>query len=109
MSSRLKNILLITAVAALTSIPLMTARYRSNNHPPAFKGTDNQAEAVIRTLAPDYKPWFQSILEPASSEIESLLFALQAALGAGFIGYYAGYRRGQAKQLREKSDGKNVH
>jgi cobalt/nickel transport protein len=42
----------------------------------------------------DYKPWFSSIWEPPSGEIESLLFALKAALGAGFIGYYIGYVRG---------------
>ena len=35
-----------------------------------------------------WKPW-----EPPSGEIESLLFALQAAIGAGFIGYYVGKKQ----------------
>ncbi len=38
----------------------------------------------------DYEPWFSNIWEPPSGEIESMLFALQAALGAGFIGYFFG-------------------
>ena len=42
-----------------------------------------------------YEPWFNSIWEPPSGEIESLLFALQAAIGAIIIGYFLGYWRGQ--------------
>ena len=38
-------------------------------------------------IVPDY---FEPLLEPASGEIASLLFALQAALGAGVIGYWLG-------------------
>lgn len=109
MSAHLKNILLITAVAALTLAPLLTARQSTGNQPAVFKGTDNQAETVIQTLAPNYKPWFQSILKPASSEIESLLFALQASLGAGFIGYYIGYRRGRSRQNSRITDRNRVH
>ena len=40
--------------------------------------------------APGYQPWFAPLIEPASSEIASLLFALQAAFGAGVIGYWLG-------------------
>ena len=36
--------------------------------------------------------------EPPSGEIESLLFALQAAIGAIIIGYAFGYWRGQSKE-----------
>ena len=32
------------------------------------------------------------------NEIESLLFALQAAIGAIIIGYFFGYWRGQGKE-----------
>ena len=41
-------------------------------------------------LNPDYEPWFEPILEPASGEVESLLFALQAAIGAGVVGFVLG-------------------
>lgn len=41
-------------------------------------------------INPDYEPWFSSLYEPASGEIESLLFAVQAALGAGVAGFILG-------------------
>lgn len=44
-----------------------------------------------------YQPWFQSIYTPPSGEIESLLFALQAAIGSIIIGYFLGYYRALAK------------
>jgi cobalt/nickel transport protein len=40
-----------------------------------------------------YEPWFQPLWEPPSGEIESLLFSLQAAIGAVIIGYFFGYYR----------------
>ena len=36
-------------------------------------------------VAPDYQPRFQPLYEPASGEIESLLFTLQGSLGAAVI------------------------
>ena len=48
------------------------------------------AETAITEINPDYKPWCSSLSEPASSEIESLLFALQAAIGAGVVGFVLG-------------------
>ena len=55
-----------------------------------FGGADGQAEEVILELQPDYEPWFEPILEPASGEVESLLLALQAAIGAGVVGFVLG-------------------
>lgn len=61
-------------------------------------GADGQAENVINELTDgSYQPWFDSVWEPPSGEIESLLFALQAAFGAIIIGYFLGYYRGLAK------------
>jgi cobalt/nickel transport protein len=56
---------------------------------------------MIGTIAPDYKPWFKPLMEPPSGEIESLLFALQAAAGAGFIAYYLGVSMTRAKMRRK--------
>lgn len=61
-----------------------------------FGGSDDAASEQIE--ATDYEPWFSSIWEPPSGEIESLLFALQAAIGAIIIGYFFGYWRGQGKE-----------
>lgn len=58
-----------------------------------FGGADGQIEEVISEVNPGYTPWFESLWTPPSGEIESLLFAVQAALGAGFMGYYIGKKK----------------
>jgi cobalt/nickel transport protein len=58
-----------------------------------YGGADGAAEDAISETG--YTPWFESIWEPPSGEIESLLFALQAALGSIVIGYYVGYEKGR--------------
>jgi cobalt/nickel transport protein len=66
-----------------------------------YGGADDKPEGVIEQITNGtYKPITQPIWEPPSSEIESLLFALQAAIGAGVIGYFLGYYR--AKKNYEK-------
>ena len=63
-----------------------------------FGGADGEAEEMITVIQPDYEPWFGSFMEPASGEIESLLFASQAALGAAIIAYYIGYNKGKKER-----------
>lgn len=60
-----------------------------------FEGADAAAENVILSISPTTEPWFTPIWEPPGGETESLLFALQAALGAGALGYFIGSRRGK--------------
>lgn len=60
-----------------------------------FAGADDQIKTVISADRPDYIPWVSALWEPPSAEVESLLFSLQAAIGAGFIGYFLGSRRGR--------------
>ncbi|MHB1420519.1 MAG: energy-coupling factor ABC transporter substrate-binding protein [Bacillota bacterium] len=91
-----KNLLLIAIVILLAVVPFIVAKNGS------FNGADNQVKDVITQIDPGYKPWFHSLWTPPSSEVESLLFAVQAALGAGFIGYFIGYSRGKSVQ-KEKS------
>lgn len=62
-----------------------------------FGGADGQAEEVIASIDPNVEPWFSPIWEPPGGETESLLFALQAALGGGIVGYVIGLKRGQKK------------
>ncbi len=66
-----------------------------------FGGADGGAEQAISDTG--YEPWFNSIWEPPSGEIESLLFALQAAIGAMIIGYFVGYERGKRAKKEIKS------
>lgn len=63
-----------------------------------WSGTDEKAEELIKEINPEYEPWLSPIWEPPSGEIESLLFSVQAALGALLIGYILGYYR--AKNAR---------
>jgi len=80
---------LVFVVIALAIVPLFM------NPGSEFGGADGEAEGIISEVAPEYQPWFSPIWEPPGGETESLLFALQAALGAGVIGYYFGVKRGQ--------------
>lgn len=58
-----------------------------------FMGADEQMQEQIMEINQEYTPWFISIWEPPSGEIESFLFCLQAAIGSGFVGYYIGKKR----------------
>lgn len=91
---RHRNLLLIVAVALLTALPLWQVQ-RPEAGPDGkaaaiFTGADEKAKALVGEIAPTYRPWFEPLMEPASGEVAALLFALQAAIGAGFIGYYLG-------------------
>jgi len=101
MNKKWQNILMLFAVIALAVYPLLTVSAPETGPEgetaEIFVGTDSQAEGVIQQLAPDYQPWAVPLMEPPSGEIESLLFALQAVLGAGFIGYYVGVRRERSR------------
>jgi cobalt/nickel transport protein len=83
-----RNILLLLAVVLLAVGPLV---FHGKNA--EFSGSDDQAEAMITQIDPGYTRWFEPLWEPPSGEIESLLFALQAAIGAGLLGYYFGRKR----------------
>ncbi|MGI6776943.1 MAG: energy-coupling factor ABC transporter substrate-binding protein [Acetivibrionales bacterium] len=93
----LKNILLVLLVIIITVVPLFIAKDAE------FGGADGEAEGIITEINSEYEPWFNSIWEPPSGEIESLLFVLQGAIGAGFIGYYIGYVRGSKRKEEEAS------
>jgi cobalt/nickel transport protein len=83
------GLILLAIVVVLAIVPLLLVRDS------AFSGADGAAETAIGEVAPDYEPWFAPLIEPPGGETESLLFALQAALGAGLIGYFFGLKRGQ--------------
>ena len=88
-----KNLILLAAAMILALIPLFMTFEKEE----IFGGADAEAQTAITEIRPDYQPWFSAIWEPPSQEIESLLFMLQAALGAGLLGYYLGLRRGEAR------------
>ena len=88
-------LILIVAVVILFAAPLIL-------FPSAeYGGADSAAEDAITDSG--YTPWFTSIWEPPSGEIETLLFSLQAAIGAVIIGYFVGYERGKRAKNKQES------
>jgi len=94
-----KPIILLILVGIIIAFPL--AMYNGKGEDQGyFGGSDDQGSEVIESTG--YQPWFSSLWEPPSGEIESMLFALQAAIGAIIIGYVLGYYNGQAKERRKR-------
>jgi len=83
-------ILVITAITILL-IPFIF----SSGSGKAIVGSDDQAASAIENTG--YQPWYSSIWEPPSSEIESLLFAAQAAIGAIILFYVLFHYRSKNK------------
>ncbi len=89
-----KTLVLLVLLAAIFIVPFFI------DHGGEFGGADGEAEDQIMLIAPSYEPWFESLYEPASGEIESLLFTLQGSLGTAVIFYILGYYR----RTRKDSD-----
>lgn len=91
--SRRTSVLLLLAAAAITVAPLVLPGIEGS-----FSGTDDVASTAIAAARPGYVRWILPVWEPPSKEIESLLFALQAAAGAGVLGYVLGRRHGSRRR-----------
>ncbi len=89
---KIQNWLLIGGVVSLALLPLFIVKEGK------FGGADDQGKEAITKINPDYKPWFGSLMQPASSEIAGLLFAAQAAMGAGVVGYAIGLYKGRSER-----------
>lgn len=94
-----KNLVLLLLVVAIVVIPLVFIQGE-------YGGSDDQATDAIAEQNPDYEPWFSSLYEPPSGEIESLLFCLQAAAGAGVVGFVLGRLTAKKPRNDEESDDK---
>ncbi|KZX14483.1 cobalt transport protein CbiN [Methanobrevibacter cuticularis] len=99
MKTRNVNVILIILVIVIAILPLVMYSGLGEDEG-YFGGSDNEAGAVVEESG--YVPWYESIWEPPSGEIESLLFALQAAIGAIIIGYFFGYWKAESKYRKDK-------
>jgi len=91
-TGRMKTAILFFIVVVLIALPFWLHQGRE------FEGSDDAAVKAIVEIDKDYKPWFQPLWRPPGKNMESLLFALQATIGAGFIGYYLGLSAGKSKK-----------
>jgi len=89
------NGLLVAGVIALALFPLLLVRGEYN-------GSDGQGTEAITSLQPGYRRWVRPMVKLPSKEIESLLFATQAALGAGVVGFVIGLYRGRTLAQEHK-------
>ena len=78
------NWVLVLGVVLLAAVPLVMGSDTE------FAGADGRA--VERIDESGYQPWFAPLFNP-SPEVASGLFALQAAIGGGVIGYVFGVAR----------------
>ncbi|MDQ0878059.1 cobalt/nickel transport protein [Paenibacillus sp. V4I3] len=94
MKTRTVNTLMLIAVVLLAVLPLIFAKGE-------FGGSDDAAEQLIQSIESSYTPLFSSLFE-LPAETESMLFALQAAIGVGFIGYAFGFFKGKASKSKNQ-------
>ncbi len=87
-----RSVFLLVGAVAIVVAPLVIPGLGGE-----FKGSDDLGTKAIEEAAPGYEPWFQPLWKPPSDEVENLLFSLQAALGAGFLGYVIGRRQSSAR------------
>ncbi|WP_448527802.1 energy-coupling factor ABC transporter substrate-binding protein [Parathermosynechococcus lividus] len=93
-NSKAKQVwLLLGALVLLGAAPLLLINAE-------FEGADAQAEDLISEMAPEYTPWARPVFKPQSAEVESLLFVLQASLGAGVLGFVVGQYTERHRQKR---------
>lgn len=88
--------LLIIAVILLAAMP-MFFNFGDKESDEPFAGTDSTAGGIVEEIDPEYTPWFDPLVGELPGEVESGLFAFQAALGSGILFYVLGYYRGRNK------------
>jgi cobalt/nickel transport protein len=95
-SNRNLNILLALGVVVLAAVPLLSI------HGKDFPASDDKSSKGVEELRPGYKPWFTSVFKPQGGEIETFLFAAQAAIGAGVTGYILGLYKGRSDRQNDR-------
>lgn len=91
---------LVAVAAAIAVLPMFV-----NVADPAaeedFGGTDGAAEGVVAEVDPAYEVWAAPLVGELPGEVESGLFALQAAIGSGIVFYVIGWYRGRNRGYRD--------
>ena len=95
MKYKLEIIFAIVVVVFAAVFLIQNANIQATAKPgqETWQGSDDMGSDAI--LATGYTPWISPLWTPPSSEVESLLFSIQAGLGAFVIGYFFGFYRGR--------------
>ncbi len=88
------NVLLLSGAVILSMAPVLMYQGKE------FKATDSINVTAIEQVKPGYKPWFEPILKPSGGEIETFLFATQAAIGSGVTCYILGLYKGRTERRK---------
>ena len=97
---RLEIIFAVVVILFAAVFLVQNAHIQANAKPgqETWQGSDDMGSAAIE--ATGYTPWIQPLWTPPGSEVESLLFSLQAGLGAFVIGYFFGFYRGKRESVK---------
>ena len=98
---------IIVLVVALFVISMVLGGKKTSGDEEGFGGTDDAAADAAEQAGA--KKWIEPIFEPNSGEVESGLFAMQAALGAGIAGYALGRMSGKKKGREEAEHASDLH
>jgi cobalt/nickel transport protein len=93
-----RTAIMISIIIGLVAFPLLFESKDVSRPPSDDQGT----EWVLST---GYVPWVHPLWEPPNSEMEAGLFAIQAALGAGIMGFVFGIWHTEAR-IRKKEKNK---
>jgi cobalt/nickel transport protein len=95
-SNRSFNLMLALGVVILAAVPLLFI------HGKEFSSSDGNSSKGVEELRPGYKPWFEPVFEPQGGEIETFLFATQAAIGSGVTCYILGLYKGRSDRQNDR-------
>jgi cobalt/nickel transport protein len=102
MQKSTNNLWILGVAVALSFAPVVIFQGKE------FKATDSRNQTAIEEVKPGYKPWMEPVLKPSGGEIETFLFATQAAIGAGITGYIMGLYKGRNEKRRADIDAHEV-
>lgn len=88
MKRRWFDLALVLGIIAVLGISFYVGSVRQQGAAESFVGSDSTVTTMVEEQG--HRQWFTPLFEPGSGEIESGLFAMQAALGAGVLGYCLG-------------------
>lgn len=92
------RLILFGAVISTTALPLVLL---SNAK---FEGADSKVGEIILRDNKQYRPWNEPLWVPPSKEIETLIFSVQAAIGAGIVCYILGFLHGRYRKEKNLDD-----